>query len=186
MFHSLLEIRKQLQQNITSQQLLEWQLPWSLSGVVLPPFCSYSLLYLCSPAIFHCSDHFHLTKMSHLLFSTTICRPLISNPPQTSLSTWAWLWGILPAFAICTCILSQSLKTVLLTGEYIMLWDSRYTFKMYSSTQTCAVKFTAYHLIWKQTWKFLHISQVDVSCKPESHQYCITAKIAWIIHIYMC
>ena len=120
MFHSLLEIRKQLQQNITSKQLLEWQLPWSLSGVVLPPFCSYSLLYLCSPAVFHCSDHFHLTKMSHLLFSTTICRPLISNPPQTSLSTWAWLWGILPAFAICTCILSQSLKTVLITGEYII------------------------------------------------------------------
>ena len=50
----------------------------------------------------------------------------------------------------------------------------------------CTIKSLAYYLIWKQTWKFPVVSWVNVSNKPELHQYCITAKITWIIHICMC
>ena len=48
------------------------------------------------------------------------------------------------------------------------------------------VKSSAYYLIQKQTQKFPAVYWVNVLHKPESHQYCITAKITWNIHIFMC
>ena len=41
-------------------------------------------------------------------------------------------------------------------------------------------------IIQKQTQKFPAVYWVNVLHKPESHQYCISAKITWNIHIFMC